>query len=64
MAVDAFWMLSEPIITDEIEIEEVERRLAGAQAVLPRVGLLHRGTKRRSHSQSGHWPTAESVGCS
>lgn len=33
--IDAFWMLSEPIITEEIEIEEVNRRLAEAPQEAP-----------------------------
>ena len=33
--VDAFWMLSEPIITEEIEIDEVNRRLANAPTEAP-----------------------------
>ena len=33
--IDAFWMLSEPIITEEIEIEEVNRRLAEAPSEAP-----------------------------
>ena len=33
--IDAFWMLTEPIITEEIEIEEVNRRLAEAPHEAP-----------------------------
>ena len=33
--IDAFWMLTEPIITEEIEIEEVNRRLAEAPQEAP-----------------------------
>gem|GEM_PF-2949790 len=48
--VDAFWMLSEPIITEEIEQEEVQRRIANAPKEPPIQGVPDAEARSDDHT--------------